>query len=197
MPLTDYEIKAAHERAARQQVIDDMELTMTTTFIPWDKSRRAEEKMPSLNWQVTLLIVGKMVITTDYSAGYGHCPSQKGKSGYNRMTIEERGLLDYECANGKEARWWATIDHAGSRYPGNVKRGLILPDMHDVVHALLSDSEALEYRTFEEWAHMMGYNSDSRKDEAIYKACLDIGLWLRNGLGEKNLAKLREAFQGY
>lgn len=43
----------------------------------------------------------------------------------------------------------------------------------------------------------LGYDPDSRKAEAIYKACLEIALKLRNALGEDGLAKLREAAQDY
>jgi hypothetical protein len=42
-----------------------------------------------------------------------------------------------------------------------------------------------------------GFNSDSRKDEAIYKQCLEIGLKLRLMVGDVKLKELREAAQDY
>ena len=43
----------------------------------------------------------------------------------------------------------------------------------------------------------LGYDPDSRKAEGIYRACLELALKLRNGLGEKLLAELREAVADY
>jgi hypothetical protein len=41
----------------------------------------------------------------------------------------------------------------------------------------------------------IGYDPDSRSAEKVCQACLKIALELRNGLGESNLARLREATQ--
>lgn len=41
------------------------------------------------------------------------------------------------------------------------------------------------------------YKADSRKGEAIYRHCLEIGLNLRLMLGNDGLVKLQEAFQDY
>lgn len=55
----------------------------------------------------------------------------------------------------------------------------------------------LDSSTFEEWANEFGYDPDSRKAEVIYRACLEIALKLRNGLGEDRLRDLRELFTDY
>jgi hypothetical protein len=67
----------------------------------------------------------------------------------------------------------------------------------DVLASLVMDSSAIDYSTYEEWAGDCGHDPDSRKGEAIYRACLEIALKLRNGLGEAGLAALREAAQDY
>ena len=67
----------------------------------------------------------------------------------------------------------------------------------DVLHSLVSDSDVLNYNSFESWASELGYDLDSRKAEGIYRACLSFSLALRNGLGEQLLADLREAVQDY
>lgn len=73
----------------------------------------------------------------------------------------------------------------------------ILPDAADVLYSLLSDSGVLNYSRFEEWAESLGYETDSRKAESIYRACLEIALQLRNAIGETGLQQLQAAFQDY
>jgi len=55
------------------------------------------------------------------------------------------------------------------------------------------DASALNHDTFESWASEYGYDTDSRDAERIYKLCLDIGLKLRNRLGDKLLGELTDA----
>jgi hypothetical protein len=170
-----------------QDTINELGLFVISEFVPYSKSRkyasgtRAIDK--SLNWKVTLVYQGKNVLTTDYSAGIGHCPSYK----CGRLTLADAERLEFEVEQGKTARG----DHVimGGRP--------ILPNTADVIYSLVSDSDALNYRDFEEWAQSFGYNTDSRKAESIYQACLKTGLALRNVLGGANLAKLVEAFQDY
>jgi hypothetical protein len=41
----------------------------------------------------------------------------------------------------------------------------------DVVHCLLVDTDVSNYSSFEEWAENLGYSTDSRKAEEIWKSC--------------------------
>lgn len=70
-------------------------------------------------------------------------------------------------------------------------------EIQDVIHGLLSDGDAIDHPTYESWASDFGYDTDSRKGEALYRTCLEIGLKLRSSLGDENLRKLRDEFQGY
>ena len=63
------------------------------------------------------------------------------------------------------------------------------------MHCLVTDSDVLNYGSFEEWADNFGYEEDSRKAEAVYKSCLEIAVKLQSGLGAVNLEILREAMQ--
>lgn len=72
-----------------------------------------------------------------------------------------------------------------------------VPTVRDVLYSLVSDSDVLEYATFEEWADSIGYDKDSRAAEKTYRACLETGLKLRAMFGDATLAKLREAFSDY
>ena len=165
------------------------QLQYSAEFVPLSKSRNASEKYPTLNWRVTFTANGPGArcgsLTTDYMQGIAHLP------GYNRKGFNPRSI------DGDKA-----IQQA-------VETGLINPfDLHDkafvpipvpaiseVLCCLLSDASAIDFPDFEDWADNYGYDSDSRKAESIYRACLDIGLKLRNMLGEETLDRLREALQ--
>lgn len=154
-------------------------ITLKAEFVPWSQSRNKGEERPSLNWRVTVLREGKPVLTTDYGAGVGHCPSYQ-----QRATVDSAAAVRRECETGQYQK------APGVKVP-------ILPDLADVLASLAMDSEVLDCRSFEDWAEEMGYDSDSRKAEGIYQACLAIALQMRAGLGEEGLRELREAAQDY
>jgi hypothetical protein len=173
------------------------QIEVRSTFVPFSQSRNKGEKSPSLNWTVTLMKQGKPLLTTDYGAGYGHCPGSKHPDKYvNRL------FIDFECEAGIVAG--SHIESTGhvvakrvGPMGGKSHTVPIEPNTLDVVHSLLSDGDALDHDSFESWADNYGYETDSRKAEATYRACLGIGLKLRNAFGEKLLTELREAFQDY
>jgi uncharacterized protein YodC (DUF2158 family) len=171
--------------AAIDATIKDLGLTMTAVFIPWSKSRRREDSPRpsdySLNWRVTLLKGGKEVITTDYSAGIGHCRTYPKHS--RRPTIFEWNRVVAEC-EGK------AICEAGITRAND-------PALRDIVHSILMDSEVIDHGSFESWAMDYGYNPDSRKAEATYRTCLEHGLKLRLAIGNAGITQLREVFQDY
>ncbi len=172
-------------------VISELGLTVSSKFVPWSQSRsyKPNGKMidRSLNWLVTLSKDGREILTTDYSAGIAHCPSYKTKRGITHFTLYDAEKIEFETENGKQAYG----NHI--TYPGKP----ILPDTKDVLYNLMMDSSVLDYSSFEQWASDSGYDTDSRKVEMIYNACLSIALKLRNGIGEDGLERLRVAFQDY
>lgn len=175
-----------------EAVAAELGLTMAAEFVPFSRSRNKGEKRPSLNWRVTILRNGREVITTDYGAGEGHCPAYKASVQElgNQNSIARDEAIRWECENGHNRR---ELTSAGMAYKGTP----ILPDLADVLASLAMDSDVIDCGTFEEWASNLGYDSDSRQAEAIYRACLEIALKLRNALGEDGLAKLREAASEY
>ena len=72
-----------------------------------------------------------------------------------------------------------------------------MPDSLDVLSCLVSESDAIDSPAFDDWASNFGYDTDSRKAESVYRACLETGLKLRAAVGDSGLTKLREAFQDY
>lgn len=164
-------------------------VSMVAEFVPFSKSRNAKEKHKSLNWKVTLYAMrGAPIITTDYMQGSGHCPAYKAsvKELGNRDCIMREGAITFECETGKAyLPRYATV----KKLPG--------PELADVLSSLSMESDVIDYRGFEDWAENFGYESDSRKAEAVYKACLDIALKLRNGFGDAAMAELALACQDY
>src|SRR5262245_61006775 len=81
-------------------VAAELKLTMTAEFVPFSKSRNKAEKIPSLNWVVMIRRDGREVLTTDYMAGSGHCPSYK----QTRDSIAAQKVA-WECEHGRQAQW--------------------------------------------------------------------------------------------
>jgi len=154
------------------------DLSYSAEFVPWKLSRNAGEKSPSLNWKITLK-TPRGSLTTDYMQGIGHLPGYK----HGPKSIMQDELERVAADSGK--------------LPGRgvFAKPLAAPALADVLHSLLLDAEALDSATFEDWACDLGYDTDSRKAESIYRACLAIGLKLRRMLGDETIAALREALR--
>lgn len=210
----------------------DLGLTVESVFVPFSQSRNKAEKHKSLNWRVTVKRNGRDILTTDYSAGAGHCPGYKVSapptgyrapdrrrmdgtpypgttSSYRRATAGE-ALNDYrealcaaECESGvaMESDWqdMRTFKPRRVRAPGATSSAPvpILPEPRDVIYSLVMDSSVLDAGGFENWAAECGYDTDSRKAESIYAACLDLALKMRAALGDEGIRKLQEVFQDY
>lgn len=109
-----------------------------------------------------------------------HVCTKWEKPHYGRVTVDEYNAALYEVRFGRR------------------KSGYVLrPEDRNVLYCVISDADVLNYRDFEDWADCMGYDSDSRKQERIYQACMKIALSLRNGLGEAGLAEFQRLYEGY
>lgn len=155
-------------------------ITVAAEFVPWKDTPEGKKGKPAfstlrLNWRVTVLKDAKPILCTPYQTGVAHAPSYK--RGHQSVADLERVTL--ECNTGRGPK------------------GRILPEPEDVMHCLLSDASAIDSGSFEDWASDCGYDTDSRKAEAIYRTCLDIGLKLRAALGDAGLAALQEAARDY
>lgn len=188
---------------AREEIIAWMTengVTVVSEFIPFSKSRNAQprhgrkEPWKSLNWRVTIKRQNRDILTSEYSAGVGHCPSHKSPRTPGTKPWPELvdRMCDHEIEYGKTARYMVSVDKVFS-----MMEKPILPDPCDVLAGLAMDADVLDYNGFEDWADNYGYDADSRSAEAIYRECIDIALKLRNGLGDDLLKKLHEARQNY
>lgn len=185
-----------------KKAIEAAGLTVEAVFVPWSQSRNKDEKETvhsgnrepktrprrSLNWRVTLKKDGRDIIATDYSAGVGHCGAYKASMkelGHVNSIMHDEAIAQ-ECETGR------------AYTPGVFRKGEpIMPNPVDVIYSLALDADVLNYSNFEDWAADCGYDPDSRKGESIYRACLEIALKLRNGLGDETLRALQEAARDY
>jgi hypothetical protein len=178
---------ATETQDKRETLAEAMQRHGITVHAVWSQPRATpgwEQQGRFLQWQCTIRRGGRAILTADYRAGIGHCPSYK-----QRMTQDIDEQVNFECGTGKTAKRWPS---------GRITAGApILPDSVGVLYSLLSDASVLNFDSFEDWASDYGYESDSRKAETIYRACLDIALKLRNGLGEALMGELQEAAQYY
>lgn len=159
-------------------------LTADWYFVPFSKSRNKDEKTPSLNWLYTLNRDGRVVLAGDYMQGAAHCPAYKAP--VSRMGAAQSVLrtesIARECETGKSARENSLLQ--GPALP--------TPTIADLLSSLALDASAIDFATYEDWAGDYGYDVDSRKGEALYRACLETGLKLRAALGDAALTEMRE-----
>ncbi len=175
-------------------------IAIESEFVPFSKSRNKDSKDDrgrprlSLNWKVTLLVNARAVLTTDYGAGAGRCPSYntKAPASYPGNDLRwQKEAAQYECETGNKAVWY------GGALGFKRASDAIKPNVHDVLSSLCLDASVIDSGTFEEWAADLGYDPDSRSAENTYRACLEIGLKMRNGLGDAQFRALREIYQDY
>lgn len=160
------------------QAIEDAGITMHTVFVPFSQSRNKDERMPSLNFKVTIKVHGYDVLTTDYSMGCGHCKSYVQGA---RTTVDQHNKLMRECETGMNG----------------LDRNRVVPKRRDVLYSLVMDSDVIEYSCFEEWADNCGMDTDSRKAESMYKQCLETALKFVNSMPRIRFENLKESYVDY
>jgi hypothetical protein len=188
-------------------------VTLRAEFVPFSKSRNAkpakgEKPWRSLNWRVALMRTDPakanyneeqkaiergerdLIPPFEYSQGEGHCPSYS-----QRRTHEVETKIAFECETGLRAS--VNLDSFGNARRHSAIRAPLLPDLADVLASLASDARVIEEGPFEEWASSLGYDPDSRKAEAIYRACIDTATALIRAFGMDGLKALQDAAEGY
>lgn len=171
--------------------IEALGLSIRCEFIPFSQSRNAAEGWQSLNWRVTLERSGREVLKTDYGQGIGYAPAN-GKIWAGGNSHVKARAIALECETGRIAK-----PQMGQGEPYKSVKPIDPPSAVDVIWSLSRDADVLDYGTFEDWAENLGYEPDSRKAEAIYRACLEIALKLRAAIGEAGLEALRVAGEDF
>jgi len=213
-PRPDYEL--AREELA--QLMRDHALRIDSEFIPWSRSRNAPGRYDpgplspgansaernnraralrngwrSLNWKVRLVrttgaphatIKPRPIWESEYSAGEAHCPAYKDKGLGTRDSHDRSNAIDSECETGRVYRFSPGLGG------GYATAKPINPDSVDVFASIVRDAQdALDSGGFEEWAENLGYSSDSRHAEKIFRECVESALKLTAGIGAETLRR--------
>lgn len=121
--------------------------------------------------------------------GVGHIPYYAWR--YAKLQCYDAAVRE-ACESGKSRIYRG--DNAWDASHGARVITLRPPCLLDVLYALVTDAEVLNYTCFEDWAESFGYDTDSRKAEKIYKDCLRIALQLRQII---NIEEAAELFSDY
>jgi hypothetical protein len=110
------------------------------------------------------------------------------------MEVEETGENPSMSDPKWEARHYKCLIHCGGRratfYYSMGMSHEKEPELEGVLDCLASDvSSVVCARHFEEWARDLGYDTDSRRAEAIYKSCLEITRKLKRIFVDENAFK--------
>lgn len=154
---------------------------------------------PHIAYEVKLHFLKHFTLTTPYTIGVGHVNPKKARTGSiignPHLNASEKSLLmtwrSNPSAQFKEKQLWADV---AAKLAKNQK---IVPDLAGVLHCLLMDGQAFfNASTFEDWALEYGHDVDSRKAEAIYKACDETGRKLSR-VGKDVLDQAREILKDF
>lgn len=168
------------EHAELKSFIESLNIEYNAVFVPFSVSRNAKEKRYSINWKVYLK-KNHTILETDYMQGVGHLPKNMQPASFMRTTMHELQLIKKGCEEGKN----------------KFNRSLTEPDIMDVLYCLVMDAGVLNCASFEEWADELGYDTDSRQAEKLYRQCLENALALRAMLGNDTLETLSELYSDY
>lgn len=154
------------------------------------------EDWPCIAYVVSLSLNGREIWRGDYRLGVGHV---KPFPAYDRAADSWRcGFTENEenlCHHwGRKVSARFTDKQLWSATAAKLaKFQKVAPKLEDVAHSLLSEGSAyFDAQRFEDWAADLGYDPDSRKAEATFKACDEIGRALSRAFTPEQLEGLRE-----
>jgi len=173
-----------------QEKIDSISMTAERIM-----ERPGTDFKEAVHWKLTL----NSRITIEYSEGIGHFINIQHRL-WNKL-ITENIKKDFLKGNKIQIIQFGggglTLKEYRELFTSRLdwKTGHITPPaVKDVLFSLTQDADAINY-TFENWCSNYGYDSDSRKAEGTYKACIENFQKIR-ALGFA-LEDLQEFFQDY
>lgn len=183
-----------HEYVQQQyeEIAQDLDLKISSQFVPFSISRNAGSEHKSLNWRVTLSSK-RTSMTFDYMKGTGHLPYPNDFQLARHQRSVVNDAIDFAVETGiarKIARGAMafTILHSKEELP--------TPTLQEVLYSLTLDADVMNYLTYEQWASDLGYDPDSRKGEKIYDECRTQASKLVEVLGSRHkIEELRDMLQ--
>lgn len=162
---------------------------------------QVDNNWPCIAYIVCLSLNGREIWRGDYRLGVGHA---KPFPAYERATDSRR--CDFTANEENLCHAWARKPYAqftdkqlwADTAAKLAKFQKVAPKLEDVTHSLLGDGSAyFDAQQFEDWAADLGYDPDSRKAEATFKACDEIGRAMSRAFTPEQLAGLREWASNY
>ena len=149
--------------------IAELGLSVESIFIPYELSKGAVDnprtRDRTMNWRIKILQSGKEVLTTDFFCGV------KSIDDVRRVNFETNTGIDYKT------------------------KLRIKPDIEDIIFAVVSDADVLNYASMEDWAYNWGYDPLTIEAQEIYNLCLKNSLALVNNLGQTAFNLLKYAIE--
>ena len=187
------------------QLIESLGVTVESRYLgvqrePGDK-KTGEPGWLHFAFAVTVKRAGRpAAIETPYRLGVGHVKLPAAPTFETLYAVGDRSktenILD-ALRRGKRIRPEYEREERAIYGAAARKQGLA-PKPADVLHSLISDGDAyFDSLTFEEWAGNLGFDTDSRNAEAMYRACDETGRHLARMFSDDELAQLREAASEY
>jgi len=164
-------------------------------FVPKSLSRNKDEKSLQINWVINLRL-NNQLIQIEYSMGLG-CMSDKNKRQLEAFCGKHSQYQGKTVARAEAEQSMVEVGKI-PLYANVISSGHTIdkPPLKNIVHALLIDSEAIDFASFEDWAECFGYSADSIKAKSCYDDCLAIALKMRAMFGDK-FAELKELFLNF
>jgi len=169
-----------------------------------DKVWLCEEhsKMSQAHWHVEMWHEGK-VFNFQYHEGEGNFLAQQ----FGRLKFDEANARDWfkrEVLDEAKDPLEAQVPFPMRCIVGKMVRKdrvkvnqfgvavIFPPHPADVFYCICRDYEVRDYQCFEDWANAYGYDTDSRRAERTYNACLGIAQQMHRVLGHEIVATLTE-----
>jgi hypothetical protein len=162
------------------------------------------EDWPCISYRVAIHDSRRREIWSgEYHLGIGHVDFKQARhlyftAGYGKSRQEMAGW-DVPMLNAIAAGKTPLDKQAAAKLAASVANVQgVTPKLNDVMHGVISDGSVFfDGLTFEDWAADLGCDTDSRKAEAIFRACDETGRTLARNLSRDDLDGLREWASNY
>ena len=198
-------MNTANTQKTLPQILESLSVTVESRYQGVQREP-ADKKTDEPGWlhfafAVTVKRAGRSaVIETPYKLGVGHVKLPAAPTFEMVHAVGDRckteNILDALRRGKRIMAGYEREERA--IYDAAARKQRLNPKPADVLHSLALDGEAFfDGLTFEDWAANLGYDTDSRKAEAMYRACDETGRRLARMFSRDEIAQLREAASDY
>lgn len=139
------------------EYLSQTKIHMKAVFVPFDRSRNANEDRVSLNWKIKLCagkpedVPERVLFETDYTQGIGHIPHYQH---HHKTKYDAAEYRRYEKLVAQQGYYANVKSNPMASSVGTMRARTKLPDPDyvDVMYCLISDARVLDEGSFEDWA---------------------------------------------